>query len=112
MEDPPRLAKSWDGKPAGTCIHLSSVIPRTKGFMSAETHPFTFIDPVCKQPAFHRSSVPKFLDPVVHTEFEHLDGSSVEMWDQSICESCRRLILVHMEYPAMIDPANYQKRAV
>jgi hypothetical protein len=57
--------------------------------MSVITHPYIFICPKCWEPAFHRSRIPEFDDPVSNAaEAEHLNGSPCLSTDPYVCESC------------------------
>ena len=59
--------------------------------MTRQTHPLTFIDPVCGKPWIHVKSIPAPMDPLDPARFEHLDGSEVEPWEPLMCESCGRM---------------------
>jgi hypothetical protein len=74
---------------------------------SRTTHPLTFIDPKCGQPAWHSQSVPVEDDPVVAARVQHLDGSAVEPNDPMICESCGN---AEWYWWDLIDPKNYRER--
>lgn len=78
--------------------------------MTAVTHPWTFIHPACKRPAFHAAGIPKLTTPVHMLELEHLDGGPMRLQDPVRCESCSDR-LGGLEFAAMTVEANWRRRA-
>jgi hypothetical protein len=78
--------------------------------MSAATHPFTYIDPVCGKPSFHTVGVPLPTDPIIAHRYERLDGRPTLTTDPFVCESCGRGFWPPAETRALLDPANYVDR--
>jgi hypothetical protein len=79
--------------------------------VSEHTHPWTFIDPLCGQPAFHRTEIPLATTLIAPEPVEHLDGSRVLGSDPFICESCGRALWDEMRPDGpLIDSNHWQKR--
>lgn len=78
--------------------------------MSAETHPWTLIDILCGQPAFHRVSIPQPCDVVRACDVEHIDGRPALQSEQFACDSCGRGF-DSVDFRWMLNPANWRPRA-
>lgn len=81
--------------------------------MTAATHPWTFVHPVCGQPAVHAARIPALADRVSASvsagELEHLDGRTVRELDLRECGTCG-CGLDAVDMAAMTVEANWRRR--
>ncbi|MDQ0084577.1 hypothetical protein J2W35_004946 [Variovorax boronicumulans] len=81
--------------------------------MSIETHPLTFIDPVCGRAAFHVTAIPQPLMVMEAKDIQHVDGRPVMPGEMAVCDSCRRQFYMSGALDRrLLIPANYVPRGI
>lgn len=83
--------------------------------MTTKTHPWTFLDPHCGQPALHARTIPRLTSSIVDMvdfgELEHLDGRPVALVARAfLCGSCRGQLLDPLVLAAMTVESNWRRR--
>lgn len=77
--------------------------------MSVESHPWTYIHPLCGKPAMHRVALPFSSDPIWGLDHEHIDGRPCELWEIFACDSCGGHLYLDLG-AVLLNPDNWRKR--